>query len=158
MSWVNEKEEWLIDWTDARCLKELSFNPGQGGALQLQGREDPLDVFFSGVIEAGDRCLVCRASGCIVDIFDISPTAEALVSWRVHLPSPVIQDVGISHVSDANEASLCLMFLTKAKVIHRIRVLLHHGRPDVVLDGCTACNLPSPPSSFCALDRDLAAI
>lgn len=159
MSWVNEKEEWLVDWAHARCVKELCFEDPAGGvarALQL-GREDPLDVFFSDIIEIGDKCLVCRASGLTVDIFDVSPTADLLSCWRVHLPSPVLQDVGISHYSDANEAAVSISFLTKGQTIHRVVVLLQQTL-EVVLAGFTACSLTSPPAAFCALGGELAAV
>jgi len=151
MNWVN------VDWADAKCLKEISFDVSGSPRWEPPVGEDQLDV-FSDVIEAFGRCLVCRASGPAVDVFDISPTAESLVSWRVLLPSPVVPDIGIAYVQDPGGSSLTLMFLTKAHVIHSLRVALHHSTPDLFADGSTACALPSPPSSFCALDRGLVAV
>jgi len=158
MNWVNEKEEWLVDWSDAKCLKEISFEGAGSLAGQQPASEDQLDVFFSDAIEACGRCLVCRASGPTVEVFDISPTAESLLSWRVRLPSPVVPDIGIAYVQDADGTSLSIMFLTKAHAIHELRVLLHHPCPDAVAEGTIVCGLPSPPSCFCALDRGFAVV
>eukprot|EP00931_Biecheleriopsis_adriatica_P049546 TRINITY_DN28669_c0_g1_i1.p1 TRINITY_DN28669_c0_g1~~TRINITY_DN28669_c0_g1_i1.p1 ORF type:complete len:1533 (+),score=289.35 TRINITY_DN28669_c0_g1_i1:38-4636(+) len=161
MSWVHSKEEWLIDWSEAKCLKQLSFETPDGrsvaAALQLQGAEDPHNVFFSQTIEVGERCLVCRASGLAVDIFDISPSAESLLTWRINLTSPIVQDVGISHVCDTNAASISLFFLTKSAVVHTVQVFLREV-PEVLLGSSTVCKLPSTASSFCALGRDMVAI
>lgn len=161
MKWVREKEEWLADWSDAKCLKEISFEHTDGPHGQHPASGDVFDVFFSDVIEAAGRCLVCRASGTIVDVFDISPAAESLISWRIWLPSPVVPDIGIAHACGADGALLCVMFLTKALVIHAVRISLHHPLPEMLIEGSTDCNLssqPSPPSSFCALDGDLVAL
>lgn len=158
MNWTNEKEEWLLDWEDARCLKEVAFEDAGSTRWPRPGSEDNLDVFFSDTIEACGRCLVCRASGSTVNIFDVSPTAQSLVSWRVELPSPILPDIGIAYARDEDGTSLSILFLTKAHVIHALRVLLRQATPDMLLDGSTACSLPSPPSSFCALDRDFVAI
>ena len=131
MEWVKEKEEWLVAWDDARCLKEITFQQPQG-SRSAPTSADTTDVFFSDVIEAGDRCIVCRAQGCTVDIFDLSPTAEALLSWKVHLPSPVVRDIGVSHaLSDGG--TLSLVFLTSALVIHQVQVLLHLDILEVVV-------------------------
>lgn len=158
MSWVSEKEEWLVDWSYARCLGEVSFLAAGADFSAAASSRDSPDIFFSDAIEAGGRCLVCRVSGPVVDVFDVSPAAEALVSWRIHLPSLVVPDIGIASICSANGTLLSLLFLTKASVIHRAEVLLNLQSLAVRADGSTKCNVSSPPSAFCALDRDLAAV
>eukprot|EP00929_Paragymnodinium_shiwhaense_P100306 TRINITY_DN62540_c0_g1_i1.p1 TRINITY_DN62540_c0_g1~~TRINITY_DN62540_c0_g1_i1.p1 ORF type:complete len:1571 (+),score=373.03 TRINITY_DN62540_c0_g1_i1:53-4765(+) len=163
-NWVNAKEEWLLDWSDARCLKEITFEHAAGAAGHAATAKtdapsaDAQDVFFSDVIEAGNRCLACRACGDLVDIFDISPLAECFASWRVRLPSPIVSDIGISHVSSADGSRCHLMFLTKAHEVHRVQINFQGSLPEVNAMGSTLCQLTSPASAFCALDADLVAI
>lgn len=159
MNWVQEKEEWLVDWSDARCVEEIAFDCEGSGALQLYS-QDPSDVFFSEVIETESRCFLCRASRSIVDVFDISPWAERLLSWRIRLPSPIVEDIGLSHICDANAASLCIFFLTKACTVHRVHVELRGTEaPRLTANGSTSGNSwPSLPSSFAALGRDLTVV
>ena len=135
--------------------KDVSFISGLSGPTPRGSAED---VFFSDVLEAAGRCLVCRACGPVVDIFDISPSSGVLLSWRVHLPGPIVPDIGISHVSAPGDDALVLMFLTKAQAIHRVHVGLRTPVPEVSAAGTTACRLPSAPSSFCALDQDISFI
>lgn len=130
-----------------------------GGAQPTVTDAEPY-VFFSEVIQVGERCFVCRANGRIVDIFDISPTSEFFASWRIQLPCPLVADVGIAHSSSSTAApsSISVVLLTKAHTVHRVQILLNLAETDVAKKSSTACSLSSTPSSFCALDEDFVAI
>lgn len=166
MSWASEKEEWLATWADARCLGELVFGQGGAGAGASAARasdtapEDHPDTFFSDVIDAAGRCLVARACGSVVDVFDISPAATAFVSWRVLLPSPVVPSIGLSHACSVHGDAVSLVILTTAGVVHRVQVLnlQEASLPEVRAGSSTAVGLPSAPSAFVALDTEFVAI
>eukprot|EP00927_Polykrikos_kofoidii_P049023 TRINITY_DN43171_c0_g1_i1.p1 TRINITY_DN43171_c0_g1~~TRINITY_DN43171_c0_g1_i1.p1 ORF type:complete len:1573 (+),score=263.95 TRINITY_DN43171_c0_g1_i1:65-4783(+) len=169
MRWVSDKEEWLVEWNDAKRLGESVFQrPSTEGAEATlvavarnaeQSNGHPTETFFSDVIEVAFRCLVCRVCGDVVDIFDVSPTAESVVSWRVCLPSPIVPFFGISHFFHDRETGLTLLFLTEMHIVHKVRVVFGDvGRFQAHAESSTFCNLASPPSAFCALDSDRVAV
>lgn len=159
MSFVREKEEWLVDWSEARCLGEVAFErvgASWDDILHSSGsREESEEVFFSDIIETPSQCLVCRATGAVVDLFDITPTAPSFSSYRVLLPSPVLRDLGISFSRDAHVVRI--FFLTKARSLHWFDVPAKETL-EVRLGLSFPVQLPSHPLSFCALGRDLVAI
>jgi len=164
MNWVNEKEEWLVDWNDAKHLGQIEIQyTGSPGANGVSGsfqpsHEDDADLFFSDVIEAAGRCIVCRAGGSIADVFDISPTAHSLDCWRIILDSPVVPDIGISFIWHEHENAFFVFLLTKTSMVHRVRVSFLPEGMDLMKSGSTSCNLASSPCSFCALSSDLVTI
>lgn len=157
MNWVSEREEWLAEWGDARRLKEISFLAA-GAAAPRPAQDDSQDVFFSEVIETCGRSLVCRAAGAVVDVFDISPSAESLVSWRVLLPDVVVRDIGISASCVPGEPTLSIVFLTKAVSVHAIDISLAGPVPELRAGASAPCRCAATPSAFCALGAALVAL
>eukprot|EP00928_Gymnodinium_smaydae_P039247 TRINITY_DN26847_c0_g5_i1.p1 TRINITY_DN26847_c0_g5~~TRINITY_DN26847_c0_g5_i1.p1 ORF type:complete len:1564 (+),score=258.53 TRINITY_DN26847_c0_g5_i1:102-4694(+) len=157
MDWVAEREDWLLDWSHARCLGEITFgdaSPWPGAA----DADDTQDAYFSDVIEAGGRCLAARARGTVVDVFDISPDAAGLTSWRIRLPAAVVPDVGISHTRVPHSDVVALVLLTKSNVVHCAHVILRGPLLEVVAESSTTVSLPAAPSAFFALDADVVAV
>lgn len=156
MQWVREREEWLADWADATCIKEIQVG---SQTTAETAAEDDADIFFSEALELGGRCWIARANGKVVEVFDISPGADSLACWRVCLPSPIERDVGVAHSVSADGLSLALMLLARGGTVHRISFAVRAGgQIDVTASGSTVCTFISRPAAFCALSPELAAV
>lgn len=155
---VAEREEWLVEWSEAVCEGEISF---LGSGARPNPESAAAEAFVSEALDVGGACLVCRASGAVVSVFDVSPAAFQLRSWRVLLPSPVVKDVGIAFACDAGGLGAQIQLLTADAAIYALNVVLPRcegAAPEVRQGPAAQCRLPSAPLCFAAVDRNLSAV